>query len=322
MNIGRLKKYIFKEIKEHETIVIARHVGPDPDAVASQTALKESILATFPEKKVYAVGKSVSRFKYLGELDKINEDELTNPLLIVLDLPNISRLDGVDFSKYSDVIKIDHHPFEDKMGNLEWIDVKSSSACQLVAELIMDTKLELTKKTAENLYAGIVSDSERFSLSTNAKTFNVVSRLLAESDIDIISIYNNLYTRPFAEIRFQGYIATHLNVTENNFAYLKISKEAIAEYGVDMGTASNLVNNFNYIKEIIAWALVVYDEKNEIFKVNIRSRGPVINKIAQKYNGGGHPLASGARIKNEMDVNNLFSDLDKECQIYNENNEI
>ena len=322
MNIGRLKKSIYKEIKEHDTIVIARHVGPDPDAVASQTALKYAILETFPEKKVYAVGKSVSRFKYLGELDKIDEEKLEKPLLIVLDLPNIARLDGVDFSKYRDSIKIDHHPFEDKMGKVEWIDEKASSVCQLIAELLMDTKLELPTKAAENLYAGIVSDSERFSLSTTDKTFSIVSRLLTESNINIISIYNNLYTRPLAEIRFQGYIATHLNVTENNFAYLKISKEAIMEYGVDIGTASNLVNNFNYIKEVMAWALVVYDEKNEIFKVNIRSRGPIINKVAQKYNGGGHPLASGARIKNEIDVNNLFNDLDKECQIYNENNKI
>ena len=38
--------------------------------------------------------------------------------------------------------------------------------------------------------------------------------------------------------------------------------------------------------------------KDKIYiKVNIRSRGPVINEIAMKYNGGGHKLASGARIK-------------------------
>lgn len=321
MDVGRLKKTIYKEIKNHDTIVIARHVGPDPDAVSSSLALKYAILDTFPNKKVYAVGKSVSRFKYLGELDKIEEIK-GNPLLIVLDLPNIARIDGVEFSKYHDVIKIDHHPYEDKMGDIEWIDPSSSSVCQMIAELLMDTKLNLPKKAAENLYAGIVSDSERFSLSTNFKTFNVVAKLLEKSQIDIIPIYNQLYERPFAEIRFQGYIATHLNVTENNFAYLKISKEAILEYGVDPGTASNLVNNFNYIKEILAWTLVVYDEKNDIFKVNIRSRGPVINKVAQKYNGGGHPLASGARIKEEAMVNNLFHDLDEECRLYNENRKI
>ena len=51
---------VYKKIKEYDEIVIARHVGPDPDAMASQMALKESILLTFPDKKVYAVGNSVS----------------------------------------------------------------------------------------------------------------------------------------------------------------------------------------------------------------------------------------------------------------------
>ena len=34
-----------------------------------------------------------------------------------------------------------------------------------------------------------------------------------------------------------------------------------------------------------------------MYKVNIRSRGPVINEVALKFNGGGHKFASGARLK-------------------------
>ena len=41
-------KKIYKEIKKYNTIVIARHIGVDPDALASQLALKESIKLTFP----------------------------------------------------------------------------------------------------------------------------------------------------------------------------------------------------------------------------------------------------------------------------------
>ena len=44
----KICKQIFKLIKKYDSIVIARHVGPDPDALGSQIALKESILATFP----------------------------------------------------------------------------------------------------------------------------------------------------------------------------------------------------------------------------------------------------------------------------------
>ena len=36
-------KKIYKKIKKYNTIVIARHIGPDPDAFGSQMSLKRSI---------------------------------------------------------------------------------------------------------------------------------------------------------------------------------------------------------------------------------------------------------------------------------------
>ena len=66
-------KNIYRKIKQYNTIVIARHASPDPDAVASQIALRDSIRLTFPKKNVYAVGVSVAKFKMYGTLDKIDE---------------------------------------------------------------------------------------------------------------------------------------------------------------------------------------------------------------------------------------------------------
>ena len=66
----------------------------------------------------------------------------------------------------------------------------------------------------------------------------------------------------------------------------------------------------------MVWLTISEDVKNDILKISIRSRGPEINKIAEKYNGGGHKLASGARVKTMEEVEFLINDLDKACSEY------
>ena len=97
---------IYKKIKQYNTIVIARHISPDPDAIASQIALRDAIKLTFPNKKVYAVGTSVAKFKYFGKLDKIDESTFEeDALLICTDVPNSTRIDGVDKNAFKEMFK-------------------------------------------------------------------------------------------------------------------------------------------------------------------------------------------------------------------------
>ena len=51
-----MKRQIIDKIKQYETIILHRHVRPDPDAYGSQIGLAELIRANYPEKKVYTVG--------------------------------------------------------------------------------------------------------------------------------------------------------------------------------------------------------------------------------------------------------------------------
>ena len=312
-------KQIIKKIKEYDNIVIARHIGPDPDALASEIALRDSIKLTFPKKNVYAVGNSVSKFKYFGELDRIDDRTLDKPLLIILDVPNKSRIDGINYDVYDYVIRIDHHPNVENISNLEMVNDKASSTCELIVELINNSKLVMNQNIASNLFLGIVADSDRFLLSyTTPNTFKIVTMLIEKYDLDIAYLYKNLYMRPINEVRFQSYITLNMTITENNFGYIRLDRNIMDEFGVDSSAASNMINNFNFIKELYAWAFSSYDEKNDIYKINIRSRGPVINTVASRYNGGGHMFASGARIKDMSDVDNLFKELDEATREYKE----
>ncbi len=314
----KLFKDIVKQIKKYDNIVIARHIGADPDALGSQFALKELIQLNFKNKKVYAVGSIASRFRFMGSLDKPTDLDLSKTLLIVLDTPDKKRIeDGGNIDDYGCVIKIDHHPFIEKYADIEYIEPGASSASQLVFKLALDAKFKLSKKIAENIYIGIVGDTDRFLHDyTSVETFELVTKLLNMTNIEFTKLYKPLYSRPLSEVRFQGYIYQNLTLTENNVAYIKLDDELLKKYGVDSASAGNMINDLKFVNEILVWVFFSEETKMDIIKANIRSCGPVVNEIAGKYGGGGHMYASGARLTSWSDAEALIKDLDEVAKNY------
>ena len=310
---------IYKKIEEYNTIVIARHIGVDPDALCSQLALRDSIKLTFPEKKVIAIGTGSAKFTQIGKLDRL--EKLDNALLIVCDTPDKRRVDSAfsDYFSYSYSIKIDHHPFIEKFCDLELIRDTDSSTCEILIDFILNSPLKCDESIAETLYMGLVSDSNRFLFDTcTASTFNMVSKLLDKYPFSLANAYQKLYLRPMNEVRLEGYISLNMNVTENGLGYIKITDEVINEFGVDSASAGNMINNFNFIKEVLVWVTMTEDLKNDQIRISIRSRGPEINKLAEAYGGGGHKMASGVKVKTFDDAMRFICDLDNLVKEYNE----
>ena len=304
-------KQIYKQIKKYDTIVIARHIGADPDALGSQFALKDIILNLFPEKKVYAVGNPASRFKFFGNCDKIDDIDTNKSLCIVLDTPDIKRIDGANINNFEYIIKMDHHPFIEKYANIELIDDDACSTSQLILELVFSNKINLTKEAGERLYLGIVGDTDRFLHDyTSPKTFSLVNKLLENVNIDFTSLYKILYQRPMVEVRFEGYIYQNLTLTDNGVAYIKITDKIMKEYNVDSAAAGNMINDLKFVNEIMVWIFLSEDIKSNLIRANIRSVGPYVNDVATKYGGGGHKYASGVKLKTWEDADKLVDDLD------------
>lgn len=313
-------KEIFEAIKSYNNIVIARHVGADPDAMASQIALKDSIKLTFPEKNVFAIGNGTVKFNFIGHLDKgIDFDQINDILLIITDTPDKKRVDMEELTHYEKSIKIDHHPFIEKFCTIEYIDDEKSSASEIIYDLIKNTDLKMNREICEALFAGIVGDTNRF-LFSNSKheTFSVVAEMIKEYNINTTNVYYNLYKRPLSEVNFFGFMANNIETTENGVGVIKIDNALLEEYKVDSATPGNLINEFNNIGELLIWLSATEDVKNKYIRVSVRSRGPVINKILERHGGGGHALASGAKLESFEKVEELIKDLDNLCKEYME----
>jgi phosphoesterase RecJ-like protein len=193
----------------------------------------------------------------------------------------------------------------------------------MIIELCLKTKLEFSKYGAERLFMGLVADTNRFLFNSGneatIKTFDLVKYLLFNSKIEVTPLYADLYMRSINEMKLQGYISQNMVVTDNGVGYIKLTDEMIKEFNVDAASAGNMVNNFNFIDGVLVWLMISEDVKQHIIRINIRSRGPIINHVAEEYNGGGHKFASGARVPSYDEAYQIVEKLDALCKEYKEN---
>ena len=98
---------IYRKIKEYNTIIIHRHTKPDGDALGSQIGLKESLIATFPNKCIKAVGDMSERYSFIGEMDEIDDSLYENAILN--QLGNVIVTSNIDTA--NNISKIINHSY-------------------------------------------------------------------------------------------------------------------------------------------------------------------------------------------------------------------
>lgn len=313
-----MKRQIIDKIEQYDTIILHRHVRPDPDAYGSQFGLKTILETNYPNKKVYATGEHEKSLTFMAKPDSVEDSAYTNALVIVTDTANTERIDDSRYTKGDFLIKIDHHPNDDAYGDLLWVDTESSSTSELIYLLYEEGKAyknwTLSDESARLLYAGIVGDTGRFLYpSASERTFEVAGNLI-RYNFDRTQVYDAMYEMDEKLLHLQGYFYQNFVMDENGAAYIKLSKETLKQFGVTPSETSLLVGSLSPIKGICAW--VIFIEESEQIRVRLRSKGPIVNQLAKKYNGGGHPLASGASAYSWEEADQVIYDLKELCKQY------
>ncbi len=311
-----MKKQVIKSIEKYEKIIILRHVRPDPDAYGSQIGLKELILKNYPEKVVYADGEHDESLAYLGAPDDVKREDYQDALVIITDTGNTERIDSQFYTEGAFILKIDHHPDVDQYGDFRWVDTSASSTSEMIVELFEYSQeqygWQMTSAAARFLFAGIVGDTGRFMYpSTTVQTFQRASELL-KYDFDREALFNGMYEIDRKVLDLQGYIYQNFTLDENGAAYIKIDKETLERFNVSPSESSQLVSTLGDVKGICVWTLLI--EEDGLIRVRLRSKGPVINKLAAEYGGGGHPLASGATVYSWEEADELIEKLKELCR--------
>lgn len=288
---------MFDLISKYDTIVIFRHIDGDGDALGSQWGLYYYLINKYPNKRIFAVGDEAKGYAGLyPQAHSLTQQDYIGALGIVVDTANKERISGEHYTLCDRLIKIDHHLPVDNYGIINIVDETKSSCAEIVTEVLRaeNSNVPLPLESANNLYSGIISDTQGFSIpSVTPETFEAASYLM-RSNINPSEISLGLRQMDLEIFKFQAFASNNIEFVTSKFAYLEITRDQLEQFNIDLQQVKFLVNTMRNIKGLKVWTLLIEGEPG-IYSASIRSHAVDINQVARQFDGGGHLFASGVK---------------------------
>ena len=295
-------------LREHHRFAVLSHVRPDGDALGSQLALALSL---------QVLGKEVTVWNEDGLLEKYDflpgGARLTRPppkpqdfdVVIALDTATQNRLGlATESIRHAKIwINIDHHQSNPGYGDMVYIDPNSPATGQILFELIQNQKLPMDPAIAENLFVAISTDTGSFQYpNTTARTFEIGAELVRGGvDVGRVSqlLYEN-YPRRRTEL-LRELLGTMRFEAKGQIACFSLSLSVATKLGVRPEDNEGLIDHLRAIRGVIV--AVFFEELAEgKVRISMRSKNEEVDvsAICQKFGGGGHKLAAGARVRGTL----------------------
>ena len=295
--IGRL-------LREHQRFAVMSHVRPDGDALGSQLALALSLQQLGKEVRVWNEEGMLEKYSFLPRAELVTKPPSIPEdfdCAIALDTAIQSRL-GTALAAVRSAkiwINIDHHLSNPGYGDVVDVDPDAPATAEIIFRLIKSQNLPFNRDIAENLYAAISTDTGSFQYpKTSARTFEIAAELIrAGLDVGRLNqqLYEN-YPRRRLEL-LRELLRTMRFEHRGRVASVSLSLKTAAELGVLPEDNEGLIDHLRAIRGVIV--AVFFEELNDgKVRVSMRSKDDAVDvcAICQKFGGGGHTLAAGARV--------------------------
>lgn len=319
-------KKVASFIKHHKKFIITSHVAPDGDGIGSELALqallkkmgKEALILNEAKvPKTYHFLPEVEKILSLPEAEKIKSSgwEKRYDAGVVLDCSNSDRIGGIlKFIKGKPILNIDHHLDNQNFGEVNWVDTKVSACGEqiycLICHLIGSPRpyhglgSPIPKDVATFLYTAILTETCGFRYNIRLGTHKILSSFVAQgADPEKIarSIYQNV---SFSAFKLLGLAIQTVKQTKRNncrICWMKVTKSM---YRKSKSSEEDTESFVDYLRTIqgaeIVFILKEMDAKKT--KVSLRSIGNIdVQKVAKKFDGGGHKNAAGCTIKDSIE---------------------
>jgi phosphoesterase RecJ-like protein len=307
MKINKIERNKIKRfLDKHRRFFISAHTSPEGDSLGAQLAMAKAIKLMGKKCDIVNSDQPSREYDFLPGIDRVSSKPKIKKYdaAIILDCSDASRIgSALNFlDKGIPVLNIDHHISNSRFGDINLIDAKASSACEILYLLFRALNIKINRSIALCLYAGILTDTGSFRYTnTTALTHFVISELL-KWPIDVVGVYRNIYQNlTFSDLKFLNCALTNVKQDPTGkVAWVKINQRLIKKYRPKIDLSDNILNFLRSIKEVEVCLLFRErsgEEKN--VRINLRSRNKFdVCKVAQRFGGGGHRTASGVTLRN------------------------
>jgi phosphoesterase RecJ-like protein len=168
-------------------------------------------------------------------------------------------------------------------------------------DLIEFAGFPLTPEIAENLFAAISTDTGSFQYpSTTARTYEIGAALI-RAGVKVGELSQKMYeSYPLRRVYLLRALLNVLKIgCGDRLASFVLTQRMVDELGVLPDDNEGLIDTIRAIDGVIVAAFFEELAAEEKVRVSLRSKDPRVDvcKICQRFSGGGHVLAAGARIR-------------------------
>jgi bifunctional oligoribonuclease and PAP phosphatase NrnA len=300
---------IGRVLREYQSFAILSHVRPDGDALGSQLALALSLQQLGKSVRVWNEEGTLEKYSFLPRAELLIKPPSTAEdvdVAIALDTAIQNRLGSALAAVGSAKIwiNIDHHRSNPSYGNLVIIDPSAPATGEIIFRLIKSQSLPFDHDIAENLYAAISTDTGSFQYpKTSARTFEIAAELVRVGNLDVGKISQQLYeSYPRRRLELLRELLRTMRFTEGDrVASFSLSLKTAADLGVLPEDNEGLIDHLRATRSVIV-AVFFEELADGKVRVSMRSKDEAVDvcAICQKFGGGGHTLAAGARVRGSL----------------------
>jgi phosphoesterase RecJ-like protein len=291
-------------LDEQETILLFPHKSPDGDALGSSCGLA-FVLRELDKHVHVIVDESVPvALQFLDNGLILKSSDVSRhfqdgyDLAILIDNAEPTRLpDGAKelFSKASKTMCIDHHITSTPAYDYNLIDSTRAATAEIIYDILAEYVEEIPEKAAEAVYAGIVTDTGRFSYAnTTPRTMEIACELL-KLGVSPSDVSKRIYqSNSPAKLKIEGLVF-------DTIEYLYSNMCAIAYMTQDMMRSVGAIDEdtegiSEALRSVRGVELAIFLRETEEGKVKISMRSQDFfdaSQLASHFGGGGHKRAAG-----------------------------